>query len=291
MLHEDKDEFLRVLERASAQTGFPQALLEKDYYLTLILSRINSLSGDLLFKGGTCLNKVHYSYYRLSEDLDFTMRLPDGTINRNIRKATIEPVKSKLKGFARPLGMNVETEKAGHKESSQYIYHLYYDSALLNSQQSIKLEIALRFNPSLPPETKAVKHKFLHPFTNEPLFDGGQVQCLNLKELVAEKLRAASTRITIAPRDFYDLGYLQKAGFDFNNAELHKLFQTKLAEDGFDTNLLKYRINLGRTNNEIEEMNSRTQAELMDVLTLEEKNSFNMVKTLESLNNTFKNLR
>jgi len=85
MLHSDKAEFLKVLERTSAQTGFPLRLLEKDYYLTIVLSAINNLSSNLIFKGGTCLSKIHYSYYRLSEDLDFTLRAyPNNSEQRNV---------------------------------------------------------------------------------------------------------------------------------------------------------------------------------------------------------------
>ena len=35
MLHRAKGEFIKVLERSSAQTGFPLRLLEKDYYITI----------------------------------------------------------------------------------------------------------------------------------------------------------------------------------------------------------------------------------------------------------------
>jgi len=59
MLHENKTEFLKILEATSAQTGFPLRLLEKDYYITILLSGITHLSEDLVFKGGTCLNKVY----------------------------------------------------------------------------------------------------------------------------------------------------------------------------------------------------------------------------------------
>ncbi len=93
-------------------------------------------------------------------------------------------------------------------ESTQYNYYLDYLSVVLDKKESIKLEIGLRFNPLLPAVTKKVNHKFLHPFTKEPLFDGGGVKCLALKELVAEKLRASATRKIIATRDFYDLGFL-----------------------------------------------------------------------------------
>jgi len=77
LIHQDKDKFRDLVDRAATLAGFYAPLMEKDYYLTFILSQISDLSADLIFKGGTCLNKIYYSYYRLSEDLDFSLRLPD----------------------------------------------------------------------------------------------------------------------------------------------------------------------------------------------------------------------
>ena len=255
MLHDDKDEFLKVLERTAAQTGFPLRLLEKDYYITIILSGINELSQDLVFKGGTCLSKIYYSYYRLSEDLDFTLKMPSDKSIRATRRNAMKPVKEALRPFLKKFDMSIkDLDKAGHRESTQYIYYLDYDSVVLNKKESIKLEIGLRFNPVLPVEAKRVNHKFLHPFTKEPLFDAGAVNCLTLKELVAEKLRAAATRKIIAARDFYDLSYLLREKFDFKDREVLKLFRKKLEEDNFSGDMEKYRINLGRSDKEIEEM-------------------------------------
>jgi len=288
MLHENKTEFLKILERTSGQTGFPLRLLEKDYYITIVLSNINELSQDLVFKGGTCLSKVYYSYYRLSEDLDFTLILPAKEPTRAIRRKAIEPIKKALKPLLQKLGMGVENiEKAGHNESTQYIYYLEYDSVVLGKKESIKLEIGLRFNPILPFVTKKITHKFLHPFTKEELFDAGTVNCLLLDELVAEKLRAASTRLTIAPRDFYDLGYLLRNRFDFESKELLLLFKRKLSEDNFPADLRKYRLNLGRSDKEINEMKSRLPDELFSVLTLEAQKEFDIDKILDSLNRIF----
>ncbi|PIZ12496.1 MAG: hypothetical protein COY53_09775, partial [Elusimicrobia bacterium CG_4_10_14_0_8_um_filter_37_32] len=113
---------------------------------------------------------------------------------------------------------------------------------------------------------------------------------LAIKELVAEKMRAAATRLTVAPRDFYDLGYLIRTGFNFNDKELLDLFKRKLSEDKFDGNLKKYRTNMGRSEKEISDMNSRIEAELLDVLTLGERKSFSMDKTLKELNKIFSNI-
>ncbi|MGB3477550.1 MAG: nucleotidyl transferase AbiEii/AbiGii toxin family protein [bacterium] len=288
MLHSNKDEFLKVLERTSAQTGFPLRLLEKDYYISIVVSDINELSKDLMFKGGTCLSKIYYSYYRLSEDLDFTLKLSGDKSTRTVRKNAIKPIKKQIRSFLKKYDMSIkDLDKAGHRESKQYIYHLDYESVVLNKKESIKLEIGMRFNPLLPAVTKKINHKFLHPFTKEPLFDTKSVNCLALKELVAEKLRAAATRRVIAGRDFYDLGYLLREKFNFKDKEVLELFRKKLEEDNFSSDLKKYRINLGRVDKEIKEMMSRIEDELFPVLTLNEQKSFDMVKTLDELNAVF----
>lgn len=292
MLHSNKDEFLRILGRASAQTGFPLRLLEKDYYITIILSGINELSNDLVFKGGTCFSKIYYSYYRLSEDLDFTLKLSTDNATRSVRRNAIKPIKEVIRPFLKRLNMSIQNlDKAGHRESTQYIYYLDYDSAVLNKKESIKLEIGLRFNPLRPVVTEEVNHKFLHPFTKEPLFDAGSVNCLVLKELVAEKLRASATRKIIASRDFYDLGFLLREKFNFNDKEQLELFRKKLEEDGFSSDLSKYRVNLGRADKEIDEMMSRLEDELLPVLTLDEQESLNMPKILNELNEVFGSIR
>lgn len=290
MIHENKEEFLKVLNSTAAQTPFQLDLLEKDYYLSLLLSGIGILSDDLIFKGGTCLSKAYYSYYRLSEDLDFSMKLPE-QVTRTVRREVIQPVRGKIQTFAKNYGMSIEgAEKAGRNESKQYIYYVDYDSVVLEKKQSIKIEIGLRFNPMLPTVKRKVSHKFLHPFTKEPLFDGGSVSCLALKELVAEKMRAAATRLVIAPRDFYDLEFLLKAGFNLGDKELWRLFKEKLAEDGFEADLKKYRVNFGRSEKEIEDMKSRVEGELIDVLTLEEKERFNLHEALDGLNGVLKDI-
>lgn len=291
MLHTNKTEFLRILETTSAQTGFPLRLLEKDYYITILLSGITHLSEDLVFKGGTCLNKVYYSYYRLSEDLDFVMKLPSNKLSRTAKRKIIKPVKDSIQSYADSYGMKIDNvDSAGHNESSQYIFYADYNSAILGDPQAIKLEIGIRFNPILGVTKQKIRHKFLHPFTKEPLFEGGAVNCLALKEVVAEKMRAAATRLTIAPRDFYDIAFLIKIGFDFQDKSLWQLFKHKLKEDNYDPGLVRYRINMGRSEAEIKEMASRVEAELLDVLTPNERKLFDLEKTLRLFNDTFKDI-
>ena len=71
---EDGELFLQALERTARDHGFAAALIEKDFFCSLILAALAAAAPDyLLFKGGTCLSKVYTAFYRLSEDLDFSI--------------------------------------------------------------------------------------------------------------------------------------------------------------------------------------------------------------------------
>jgi predicted nucleotidyltransferase component of viral defense system len=291
MIHNDKEKFRDLVDRTASMTGFYAPLMEKDYYLTFILSRVNDLCEDLIFKGGTCLNKIYYSYYRLSEDLDFSMRLPEYTTSRGNRRKCIQLVKDNIESFAKRLGLRLEgVDKAGRNESKQYIYYFVYDPVTMPSEQTIKFEIGLRFNPFLKPEARLVQHKFLHPFTGEPLFDAGKVNCLSLNEIVSEKLRAAALREIIAPRDFYDLDFILRNNFNLADKEVMRLFKKKIEEDGGDTDLRKYRVNMGRSDAEIKDMRSRIKAELFEVLTKEEQQNFDLDSALKRINRAMEGL-
>jgi len=285
MIHENKDEFIKALGRASKKKGFLFPLIEKDYYLTLILSRVYELSENLVFKGGTCLNKVYYEYYRLSEDLDFSMILPEHKPTRGQRRKCIQPIKDKIEKFIEQFGMRLhDAGNPGRNESKQYVYNFVYQSALHEVEAKIKFEIGLRFNPFDTIKKRPVHHVFLHPFTGDPLFDGGQINCLSLNELIAEKLRAGAIRKIIAPRDFYDIDFVLRNKFDLTNKEVITLFKKKLQEDAADTDLGKYRNNLGRSDEEIKDMNSRIETELFDVLTPEERKNFDLSTALRRIN-------
>jgi len=67
--------FREAIRFTSAETAFSTRLIEKDYFCTLMLSYF-STSAEMVFKGGTCLAKVHAGFYRLSEDLDFAISMP-----------------------------------------------------------------------------------------------------------------------------------------------------------------------------------------------------------------------
>src|SRR3990167_1563626 len=90
----DKEKLKNFLTSIKDKTSITALeLIEKDFYLNILLSRLN-LEG-YVFKGGTCLAKAYLDYFRFSEDLDFTFsnqKLWEGESTKSIKKICKEKI-------------------------------------------------------------------------------------------------------------------------------------------------------------------------------------------------------
>ncbi len=175
-------------------------MIEKDFVLTLVLREIYSsqFKNNLVFKGGTALHKL-YLHKRLSVDLDFTaLDEFDIDIFKNI--LLIKEI-------------NSEIRKIGAFENSVSIDLKYI--SLLNSPDSIKIDISLRENPLLELKEIAV---------HSPYFPDFPVLTFQIEEIASEKMRALIQRKR--PRDYLDMWLLLKE-LEFKDFE--KLAERKLA--------------------------------------------------------------
>ena len=73
MLHKNREIFEDILLRVSSEYGIDAAIIEKDYYVTLLLKNIAGLVPDIIFKGGTSLSKCYRLIERFSEDIDLSI--------------------------------------------------------------------------------------------------------------------------------------------------------------------------------------------------------------------------
>ena len=142
--HEDVDLFLEALSFTSAQTGFLGRLIEKDYFCSVMLADLSAASKDLVFKGGTCLSKVHVGFYRLSEDLDFVIPMPENA-PRAERSRRMTGLKKIFAGLPHALKcFEIAQPLTGAYDSTQYIGSVEYRSLLTGQKDTLKIEISLR---------------------------------------------------------------------------------------------------------------------------------------------------
>jgi Uncharacterized conserved protein len=281
----DKEKLRDIIHYLADEYGFLPSIIEKDYHLTRILNAVNDhLSRDIIFKGGTLLNKVYLNYHRLSDDLDFSYRSDIDVTTRGKRSKAITPIREKMPAFLKRLALVSDNpEGEGFNNSTQYVFNIQYASVISNKQESIKLEISLRQPPFLPPVDVAIKHFYQDPFTGENLFPQGTILALSLEESVAEKLKAAISRLTPVIRDYYDLEHFIKSGFNFARPEFLKIVNEKLRLDGYKRD---YSYNLGLSDHAIRELKRTIKSDLIPMIRTDQQ--FDLDKVLKYFNKLFK---
>ncbi len=267
--HEDRTYFREAVDFTAAATGFPARLIEKDYFCTVLLQHLAAIDAELVFKGATCLAKVHANFYRLSEDIDFAIPTPvDASRTQRSRRArnlktAVERIDQELAGF------RVTTPLAGANNSTQYNAVLGYSSLLGPREETIKIEVGLR-EPLLTASLQAeVRTLLLDPVNELPLVPLPSVECLSWQEAMAEKFRAALSRRDVAIRDFYDIDHaVQRLGFPVLGPGFVELVKEKLAVPGNES----IDVSAGRLNN----LRLQVDSELRPVLRAHDFAEFNL---------------
>lgn len=231
-VHEDPARFREAVNQTAAATGFPARLIEKDYYCSVLLAALAPPESGLVFKGGTCLAKVHAGFYRLSEDLDFAIPMPvDASRGERSRRASI--VKERIAVVADLQGVRLVEPLRGANNSTQYLAGFGYISAQRDTEEVIRFEVGLREPLLAEPVEGRAETLLLDPVSGSRLVPPLRVHCLSRLETMAEKLRAALSRREPAIRDFYDLDYAaERLGLRLDAPDLLDLLRRKLAMPG-----------------------------------------------------------
>jgi predicted nucleotidyltransferase component of viral defense system len=173
---------LQIINRRN-NLRYPLDAAEKDYFLALVSKVIyeSPLGKKLVFKGGTAIHHTYLPQLRFSEDLDFTA----------ISAITLEELTDILAAHD-----FLELKEHVVSEFTIKISRLKYVGPLGNPN-SLKIEIDCAQNVVLP----ACDLEYRNAYGVQT-----NVRVMDLREIIAEKLRAASGRARY--RDFYDIAMI-----------------------------------------------------------------------------------
>ena len=99
-LHNDKETFSQAINLVTNKNAIRPEIVEKDYYVTMILRLLSERLPFIVFKGGTSLSKCHKAIKRFSEDIDITI---DTTISQGQKKN----VKEAIEEVSAILGLSI----------------------------------------------------------------------------------------------------------------------------------------------------------------------------------------
>lgn len=230
---EDPALFREAVAFTAAETRFSPRLIEKDYFCSVILRHLAAADAGLVFRGGTCLAKVHAGLYRLSEDLDFLIPMPVDA-SRADRRGRASECRRAVASIDEALpGLRVIAPFAGANDSRQYAALVSYQTLVTSSPETIKIEVGLR-EPILTEAIQAeARTVLLDPVSGEPVVPAFPLPCLVRQEAMAEKLRAALSRREVAIRDFFDVDHAVRVQrLRLHADDLLELVKRKLAIPG-----------------------------------------------------------
>jgi predicted nucleotidyltransferase component of viral defense system len=238
-------------------------LIEKDLYLQgllLAFEKREHFAKNFVFKGGTCLTKAYFGYYRFSEDLDFTWVNWESFENKSekqIRKLLsieIDKLMELFVGLAKELGLDFKPEKSNKNYvqlggSNKFVAFKFWYLPV-NEEKKDFIKIQLNFAevlsyPIVKRELKPIAPEykkdlaFLYPACAKFAFQSANLNVYSLDEITAEKVRALLTRRSFKARDIIDLYMLSKKGITIDsvkNVAIKKtLFMLKYSK--YDVNL------------------------------------------------------
>ena len=138
-LHNDKELFSDIVALTAERIGQAQDIVEKDYYVTMILRKLSACEYPVCFKGGTSLSKAYSVIDRFSEDIDITFTEHLGENRRKKLKYNI------LKPIADALGLEITNWDSIESDKEYNHYDMAYDSIVDDPflDTYVKLETAL----------------------------------------------------------------------------------------------------------------------------------------------------
>ncbi len=147
MLHNNRELFEQAVLKTAEYLKIDAGIVEKDYYVTLILKEISLTAPDLVFKGGTSLSKCHKVINRFSEDIDLTVEYetkPSEGKRRSLKKNIVDTIEKSGLVLANP------DEIKSRREFNKYIvdYPSIFTQAGLKNHLQIETMIKIRAYPN-----------------------------------------------------------------------------------------------------------------------------------------------
>ena len=159
-LHNDRKLFERIIDQTNKKTKIAKPIIEKDYYVTMILKCLAQSSlepGSLrpVFKGGTSLSKCFHLIDRFSEDIDITFveRLGESR-RKKLKYKIVGPIGDELSMRIQNWD-DIESDK--NCNCYKFGYQSVLPSAIPGISSVIQLETAL-ISQAFPTEKNEISN-------------------------------------------------------------------------------------------------------------------------------------
>lgn len=159
-LHTNDELFEDAIKNASENFGVAYGIVEKDYYVYLLLKEMAKRVPSLIFKGGTSLSKCYHLINRFSEDIDLNLEeaFPTQSIKKDTKYNIIESVAA--------VGLDLTNKDEIWTRTNYNKYKIDYSSRFAVDGVKPNLYVETYYSiPAFPTELREVSsllYEFLH---------------------------------------------------------------------------------------------------------------------------------
>lgn len=248
-LHKDADAFRTLIEKVHDKTKYRRDVLEKDYYVVLLLKELSQLQKEGLnafFKGGTALYKALKTTNRFSEDIDISVD------TRNCSRTQNEKLLGKATKEYKSLIRN-KNEGFSHRSEVVTIYEynpivVYDKTDALQRFGKVKVE-ATSFTISEPTETLEIApmlyeladSDFQNILKNQYDVVPFKIQIMSLDRIFIDKLFATEA-YTRKSEDFHKAFEAAKHIYDLSVLSHHSRVMNLYKNSALMAHLLNIRL-------------------------------------------------
>ena len=124
-LHHNPKEFTELIIGAANELHIPTNIIEKDYFITLVLKELSLRLKNMVFKGGTSLTKCYQILERFTEDIDISCTSDSSTLNDTHKKKLKTTMIETLNSLKLKMSQKHSKRIKGYPEKYRPIWHFF----------------------------------------------------------------------------------------------------------------------------------------------------------------------
>jgi predicted nucleotidyltransferase component of viral defense system len=161
-LHEDRELFAQVLADTAEYLGMNgTGIVEKDYFVTMVLQKIAEKQPGVIFKGGTSLSKCHKLISRFSEDIDLSAETEAAKLTEGQRKRLKQDIVSTIEeaGFV----LENPDQIRSRRDFNRYVidYRSASTTSFLNLHLIVETSVFIKSFPTRTMDAASLVYDFL----------------------------------------------------------------------------------------------------------------------------------
>ena len=168
-LHNNKELFSDVIIATSNALNIAPVIIEKDYYVTLLLKRITEKCPDIIFKGGTSLSKCFKIINRFSEDIDIGLNADKAT--EGMRKNLKSSIKEAIEELSFELDNPTDIYTRSYYNKYQIKYPVSETTAFIKPYLYVETAIFMKPFPFETREADTYVYRFLKEQNQEQIIE------------------------------------------------------------------------------------------------------------------------